>query len=203
MNESKKFLILVILVSSSLLLGVDTPTEPQTPVVPIPQNSSDPPKEKKGKKSLSVTLRLCDGREVSGTTEYTKEDITFQHDRDGIKYNKKIYLSTIKQIYIKNFLPKQLKKNTNGTTFQFDPFEIEITGHDNEVYKLSGLTNTDFQKIVLSNQNGSTTLFTYWIDLQYDTGRWYSKLPTFRTNAREECHPDVVRTIKFENSDIL
>ena len=179
------------------IFSVEPPIEPTPPVIQN-QQVEQVNTNKKGKRTVSLVLKLCDGREIIGKTEFTKDEIVFRHERDGINYTKKILLSNIKQIFIKNFSPKLQKKSSNGTTFQFDPGEIEITSHNDEIYKIFGFPGTEFQKISLNNNNGSTTLYTYWIDLQYDNGKWFSKLPTFKNQNREECHPDVVRTIKFD-----
>jgi hypothetical protein len=192
--------IFIIFFQFSLLFPIDTPiTEPTNPVTPtLPSISEQPKKEKKGKKQMDVLLKLCDGREVSGRIEYNKEELVFQHEKDGIKYTKKIQLQSIKQIYILNYMSKQVKKTKDGTAFQFDPGELEITLKDNDIFKISNLNTTEFQKLELQNSNGSTILYSYWIDLLFESGKWYSKLPPIKGNQRLDCHPDVIRMIRFE-----
>ena len=189
------FLIILTLFLRTPIYSIDTPSEPTLPSIPTLIES---PKEKKGKKQIFINLKLCDGREISGKTEYTKEELVFQHEREGIRYTKKININQIKHFYILTFTPKSIKKSKEGTTVQFDPSEIEISSKEGDSFKIYSLTNSDFQKFTLNNVNGSTTLYTYWIDLQYESGKWYSKLPPFKTSFREDCHPDVVRMIKFE-----
>ena len=76
-----------------MLFPTDTPIiEPTNPITPTPPSITEPPKkEKKGKKQIDILLKLCDGREVNGRIEYNKEELIFQHEKEGIKYTKKIY----------------------------------------------------------------------------------------------------------------
>ena len=194
-------IIIILFFQFSMLLSTDTPiVEPTNPITPTPPSIPDQPKkEKKGKKQIDILLKLCDGREVSGRIEYNKEDLVFQHEKEGIKYTKKIQMQSIKQIYILNYISKQVKKTKDGTAFQFDPGELEITLKDNDIFKISNLNTSEFQKMELQNSNGSTTLYSYWIDLLFESGKWYSKLPPIKGNQRVDCHPDVIRMIRFES----
>lgn len=198
----KRISIFFILFTFSILRANDPiVTEPTNPTLPTFSNSTDSPKkDKKGKKQIDIQIKLCDGREVRGRMEYQKEELFFQHEKEGIKYTKKVQMQMIRQIYFLNYTSKQIKKTKDGTAYQFDPVEIEISLRDNEIFKISNLGTNDFQKIELQNSNGTTLLYTYWMDLLYDSGKWYSKLPPIKGNFREDCHPDVVRMIRIESN---
>jgi hypothetical protein len=194
-------LLLILFTFQTLLANDPVVSEPTNPTPPTLSSSSDSPKkEKKGKKQLDVFIKLCDGREVKGRMDYQKEELFFQHEKEGIKYTKKVQMQTIRQIYFLNYTSKQIKKAKDGTAFQFDPGEIEISLKDNEIFKISNLSTNDFQKIEIQNSNGTTILYTYWIDLLYDSGKWYSKLPSIKGNLREDCHPDVIKMIRIESN---
>jgi len=207
-NRSKNFVskqiklfLFIFFFQYKLLLSIDPQiNEPTNPITPIPPSISEQSrKDKKGKKQVDILLKLCDGREVNGRIEYNKEELVFQHEKEGIKYTKKVQMQNIRQIYILNYISKQVKKTKDGTAFQFDPSELEITLKDNDIFKISNLNTTEFQKMELQNSNGSTILYSYWIDLLFESGKWYSKLPPIKGNLRIDCHPDVIRMIRFES----
>ena len=110
-------------------------------------------------------------------------------------YEKKIKISDIKKIYIESWQGKKDKKVKGGLTYRFEPFELTILSRDGDNFKVSGSNFIGFDKITLTNSYGVTTLFSFWIDLQYDNGKWFTGLPVYKGKAREECHPDTIRTI--------
>ncbi len=193
---------IIYLILHIKIYSQDAISEPSNPITPNITNFSEntTKKDKKGKKQINILARLCDGREVNGRTEITRDELIFQHEREGIKYTKKVLVQNIKQIYIINFSSKSLKKNKDGTTYQFDPGEVEITFKDNDTIKIFGLSTPDFHRIELQNNNGTTILYSYWIDLQFDNGKWYSKLPIYKGNHRDDCHNDVVRMLRFDSN---
>jgi hypothetical protein len=193
------YFLLILFFNISAEDSITEPTNPQTPNISNFSESSIK-KDKKGKRLINVLIKLCDGREINGRTEITRDELIFQHEREGIKYTKKVQVQNIKQIYILNFSHKNLKKTKDGTTFQFDPGEVEITFRDSDTIKILGLSTPDFHRIELQNNNGSTILYSYWIDLQFETGKWYSKLPPYKGNYRDDCHNDVVRMIRFDSN---
>ncbi len=198
----KIFIIYFTLILFFNITAQDSITEPTVPQSPNISNFSESSikKDKKGKRLINVLIKLCDGREINGRTEITRDELIFQHEREGIKYTKKVQVQNIKQIYILNFTAKNLKKTKDGTTYQFDPGEVEITLRENDIIKIFGLSTPDFHRIELQNNNGSTVLYSYWIDLQFETGKWYSKLPPYKGNNREDCHKDVVRMIRLDSN---
>jgi hypothetical protein len=196
------FLFLLFALYSFLFaVDVKTPEDPKPPVLVdpsskettdlFPSEKKDPPA--KGKKRIRLNLKLCDGREVSGTFEYEKNDISIKHVKDGIHYEKKIKISEIKKIYIQSWEGKKDKKVKEGYTYRFDPLETNVLTRDGDQFKVRGPQFSEFQKINLQNSNGTTVLYTFWIDLKYENGSWYTGLPPIKGNEREDCHPDSIR----------
>lgn len=195
MYYSLLFFIFVFSIQS-----VEPPEEPTLPTVELADKSNTSKKESKKsktKKIQAVTVKLCDGRQVTGNIEYEQDEIFFQHNKDGIKYDKRMQVTEIKQIKIFSWESKKGKKAKDGFTYQFNPSKVQITNLNSENFIIKGLSDTEFQNLNLTNQNGIAKLFTFWVDLQYDNGTWYSKLPLMSGTEREECHSDVVRTIQF------
>lgn len=177
------------------------PTSPENPKEPILQNTENPfenkKKEKANKKTINITLKLCDGRQVSGVTSYEKEEMAFTHIKDGISYEKKLKLSEIRSLRILTWEFKKNKKTKEGQTYQMLPFTVQITATDGETFNLRGFNFPSLMQISLNNQNGIARLYAYWMDLQYDDGHWFSSLSPKKGNEREDCHPDVIRQFQF------
>jgi hypothetical protein len=181
------------------LVAVDYPVEPIPPQISTGSEKEKTPLSKKEivKKKISVQIKLCDGREISGTVDYEKEEIPLFHTKDGIQYEKKIPISDVRQFYINSWEPIKQKKMKDGISFQMTPKNVTVTLKDTDQYLIQGLKQTEFSKLSVQNKNGIAYLFTYWIDLQFENGKWFSKLPPLKTDSREDCHPDVVRMIRF------
>ncbi|MDX1959386.1 MAG: hypothetical protein SFU98_12485 [Leptospiraceae bacterium] len=181
------------------LWAIDTPKEPSLPYLP---NETNEEKKKDSKKETrtftqSINVKLCDGREVSGTIELHKEELTLVHNKDGINYEKKIELSNLTSITILSWEGRKGKKNKEGTTYQFMPLDIVIKEKTGDTFHIQTLKETEFLALSLKNRNGIARLFAFWVDLQMESGKWFSKIPTNKNNQREECHPDVWKQIKF------
>jgi len=198
-------IIIVFIILYTYLLNQESPREPSLPSVKdITNDKKEENKDnykKKVKHNTLLSVKLCDGREISGEFEYTKEELLLKHIIDGIYYEKTLKLNEIKKIYIQSWQASKLKKVKDGITYQFNPKDIRIHTRDGEVYKIKGILSNEFLKIQLKNKNGTTVLFTYWIDLQYENGNWYTRLPTMKGNEREDCHSDVIRLIQFEREE--
>lgn len=67
-------------------------------------------------------------------------------------------------------------------------------------YKETGVSDLKLLNIEIKNNNGETTLFSFWVDLKYPDGKWYSGLPSLKPNQefREDCLKDVVKMIEWE-----
>lgn len=190
----------VIFMMAFPLLAVEPPKEPTLPSVELAEKVETPKKDSKKDKNIktaSVTVKLCDGRQVTGNIEYEKEEIFFQHLKDGIKYDKKMRITEIKQIKVLSWELKKGKKVKDGTTYQALPTKVQITSASAENFIVKGLPETEFQNLNISNQNGIAKLYTFWFDLQYENGYWFSKLSSISGTEREDCHADVIRTIQF------
>ncbi|MBK7058109.1 MAG: hypothetical protein KBF99_04535 [Leptospiraceae bacterium] len=200
MNSKKCVLLGCVLLGINSILSVEPPKEPTAPSVELADKVDTPKKDSKkdkNTKSASVTVKLCDGRQVAGNIEYEKDEIFFQHLKDGIKYDKKMRIMEIKQLKVLSWELKKGKKVKDGTTFQISPSKVQITNNSAENFILKGLQDTEFLNLNVSNQNGIAKLYTFWLDLQYENGTWFSKLSTVNGIEREDCHADVIRVIQF------
>ena len=182
----KFLLICFIILAANHVLAIDTPKDPIPPVV-----------ESVDKKDPSISVKLCDGRFVEGNIDYEKEEIFFHHIKEGIKYEKKLKVTDIKQIKIQSWELRKGKKIKDGTAYQVYPQKIQITTTAGENFSVKGLQDTEFLNLNVANQNGIAKLYTYWLDLLYDNGSWYSKLSSVSGQEREDCHSDVIRVIQF------
>ena len=187
---------IILFLFYTILYSIETPKEPTPPSIVEDDIKKDSKKEKKIH-TVSVQVKLCDGRQLSGSVEYEKEELNIKHTKDGIQYEKKIRVSDLRQIKIYSWNLKKVKKNKEGTLFEVKPDKVMVQGIGEEKFFIQGLSQTEFASLKLNNQNGIAKLFSYWSDLQYTNGSWYSKLSQTNSLEREDCHPDVIRSILF------
>ena len=137
MNFKYCLLLGCLLLGRNSILSVEPPKEPTVPSVELADKVDTPKKDSKrdkNTKSASVTVKLCDGRQVVGNIEYEKDEIFFQHLKDGIKYDKKMRIMEIKQLKVLSWELKKGKKVKDGTTFQVSPSKVQITNNSAEFY---------------------------------------------------------------------
>lgn len=75
------------------------------------------------------------------------------------------------------------------------PRKVEIITFQNQFFIMEGLESTEFMSVEINNSYGKAKLYSFWIDLLKKNNTWYSKLPKVDKDYREECHPDVIRSI--------
>ncbi|HMV80012.1 MAG TPA: hypothetical protein PL048_14145 [Leptospiraceae bacterium] len=199
----KSFFIIIFFLISFSTDAVDVPKDPVPPVLQDTTvekkdgSEKGKDKKKKEKRSVNISAVLCDGREVSGKIETDRDELNLSHKSDGILYEKKVSFDDLKQIYIRTWKAERKKKEKDGFTFQFTPSQITVSGKSGDIWNISSLKGTDLSTLSVKNRNGTARLYSFWIDLQYDNGKWFSKLPGFSGNEREDCHPDAFRSIRF------
>lgn len=192
-----------------LSIPVILDSEPKAPKEPtLPSVSGEEKKEDRDargetreKRNSVQTLTLCDGRTVRGESEGMGDGFHFVHWKDGIEYKKKLKWDEVESIKIDSWELKQKKEEKKGISFEALPKRVRIRTRNGEVfYKDSGLADIKLLNLTVKNNNGTATVFSYWIDLKYPNGSWYSGLPQLKGDSlvREDCFKDVVRVIEWE-----
>ncbi|TGL22368.1 hypothetical protein EHQ46_06545 [Leptospira yanagawae] len=179
------------------------PKEPNLPT--MPNDESKEPRNARGEKesaeSKVLNVTLCDGRTVRGESTSGSQTIHFEHTKDGILYKKKLNVNELDSIKIDSWEFKLKREEKKGTTYEVLPKKIRIRTKNGEVfYKETGLSDLKLLNIEIKNNNGETTVFTYWVDLKFPDGKWYSGLPMTKSDVsfREDCLKDVVKMIEWE-----
>ncbi len=186
---------LLLIIFCLKIYSLDTPKEPSLPS--LAEEKVDSKKDKK-KHTTSVQVKLCDGRKIIGTIEYENEELNIKHLKNGIKYEKKIFLKDLKSFKIITWGLKKQKKVKEGTIYSLIPKQVVLNTENEENIRISSLEETEFQILKLTNSNGKTRLYTFWNDLLYPNGNWFSKLGAISDIEREDCFPDVVRQVDFD-----
>ncbi|MCW7464789.1 hypothetical protein ND810_06405 [Leptospira levettii] len=182
------------------------PRMPKDPSLPsLPNEETREPRNARGEKESGETkvlnLTLCDGRTVRGESTSGSQTIFFEHTKDGILYKKKLTIAELDSIKIDSWELKSKREEKKGTTYEVLPKKIRIRTKNGETfYKETGVSDLKLLNIEVKNNNGETTLFTYWVDLKFPDGKWYSGLPSAKGDQsfREDCLKDVVRMIEWE-----
>jgi hypothetical protein len=203
-NLFRLFLVFLCL-SSFHILSADpkAPKEPTPPTIGGEEKKED--RDARGdlreKRTAVQILTLCDGRTIRGEAEGMGEGFQFSHLKDGIEYKKKLKWDEVESIKIDSWELKQKKEEKKGISFEAMPKRVRIRTRNGEIfYKDSGLADIKLLNLSVKNNNGMATVFSYWIDLQYPNGTWFSGLPKLKneTLVREECFKDVVRMMEWE-----
>lgn len=213
-NPFRIFLFVVFGFFSCTVFAQKKPQEPTLPREPKvsdfdprgekngSRESQDSQKNKKTSRDTEVKIQaiLCDGRKVTGTWLEKNKEITFHHIRDGIRYQKTIPTATIERVRIQSWKAELQKKEKEGTAFKMLPHSVMIQLKNGDTFqKDRGLEGTDYSILKITNENGSATVYSMWIDLLYKYGSWYSKLkPVKPSESRTDCHKDVLREIVFQ-----
>lgn len=182
------------------------PRIPKEPSLPsLPSEETKEPRNARGDKDSGepkvLNLTLCDGRTVRGESSSGSQSIFFEHTKDGILYKKKLNVNELDSIKMDTWELKLKREEKKGTTYDVVPKKIRIRTKNGEVfYKETGVSDLKLLNIEIKNNNGETTLFTYWVDLKFPDGKWYSGLPATKGDplVREDCLKDVVRMIEWE-----
>ncbi|MDZ4725512.1 MAG: hypothetical protein SH817_05115 [Leptospira sp.] len=198
------FLILFTLsLPTFLYADPKLPKDPTLPQMPVEEKKDerDARGEIREKRTNVQTLTLCDGRTIRGEGEVLGEGFTLVHTKDGIEYRKKLKWEEIESIKIDSWELKQKKEEKKGISFEAFPKKVRIRTRNGEVfYKDTGLADLKLLNLSIKNNNGSANVFSYWIDLRYTNGSWFSGLPQMKGESlvREDCFKDVVRMIEWE-----
>ncbi len=150
----------------------------------------------------NVAVTLCDGREVKGFLDFKNEGLTFAHVKDGISYKKKISWNELYSIRIESWEMKPKKEDKKGQPYDLIPARVRLQMKSGEKYiKETGVADFQFLNLTIENANGQAQLFTYWVDLRYPNGSWFSGLSLTGNSEsqREDCLKDVVRSVVMED----
>lgn len=187
------------------IVGLHTePKLPKEPNLPVISGESEPRNargETETKETRVLSLTLCDGRTVRGEGSVAKGPLVFEHQKEGILYKKKLNPNELESIRIDSWELKLKSEDKKGTSFEVLPKQIRIRTRNGEIYyKDTGLQDLKLLSVDIQNQNGETKLFSYWMDLRYPDGKWYSGLPQLKPgkSLREECLKDVIRLFEWE-----
>lgn len=203
-NLFRLFLLSILLFPIYILSS--EPRAPKDPTLPTsPSEGKKDDRDARGdlreKKTSVQTLTLCDGRTIRGEADGMGEGFQFSHLKDGIEYKKKLKWEEVESVKIDSWELKQKKEEKKGISFEARPKRVRIRTKNGEIfYKDTGLADINLLNLSVKNNNGTATLFSYWIDLKFPTGSWYSGLPPIKGESliREECYKDVVRMIEWE-----
>lgn len=210
MEFCKRLHLFLFVFTFSFFLGFGSlggqPRLPKDPSLPnVPMEDKKEERNARGdseKKETSViNLTLCDGRTIRGESANKSEAINFEHTKDGILYKKKLSYSELDSIKIDSWELKQKREDKKGISYDLLPKKIRIRTKSGEVfYKDTGLSDLKLLNFEIKNSNGTANLFSYWIDLKYPNGTWFSGLPSLKNDSgfREDCLKDVVRMIEWE-----
>ncbi len=154
--------------------------EPKTPVVSGEEKStnkikSNIPERNKSDNNLyiyKVTFIFADKTILSGITSFTKNSLRVTHIKKGFLFKKRLDFGNVRSIKILEWQPNLIKGKSNSKSllYYFYPYKFEIIDKHGNKYKYKG--NVDFlNKLILTNNDGSTEVYTYFADYWNITGK--------------------------------
>lgn len=192
--------ILIVIFLAARIFSIDEPKSPNLPLDPDETSSDrDVRGEKNSKEDMvySLSVRLCDGREIIGKWQSHANEFSFTHIKNRVMYAKSLKVKNIASINIVSWKLVKLKEKTDGAPYQLIPESIKIITRDGDEYLKNSLKGSEFLELSIENKNGSAKLFSYWLDFLSKDSKWHSGLPHTEGDIRMDCHPDVIRQITF------
>ncbi|MCB1167322.1 MAG: hypothetical protein KDK37_11265 [Leptospiraceae bacterium] len=172
-------------------------------VAGAPLHSEKESNPDKGPKMMEYTARakitLGDDRSVKGKSTFqAPETFIFQHNRDGVLYEKTIHAKDVRALHFEKWKPVKVGENKEGDVYRFEVTSFQIELKDGYTLQVNNGIPAFWQSFVLENDNGRVRFFTYWMDLlKKDSGKWFTGMEGPASGERSFCHKDVIRSIEF------
>ncbi|MBR31497.1 MAG: hypothetical protein CMN77_09275 [Spirochaetaceae bacterium] len=150
--------------------------------------------------AATAEITLGDDRVVSGKSKFTApESFIFQHNRDGVQYEKTIRARDVRALHFQKWEPVKVGENKQGDVYRFEVTSFRIELKDGYKLQVNNGLPSFWQSFYLENDNGRVRFFTYWMDLyKKEDGSWYTGMEGPATGVRSFPHKDVIRKIEFK-----
>ena len=108
---------------------------------------------------------------LKGIISFTENSIKIKHKKKGFVFEKTILWNKVKSIKILEWKPKQgaKNKNTKLTAYTFSSSKYQITMKKGQKY-IYNKNIPYLNKLVLTNKDGSTHIYSFFIDYWKSTG---------------------------------
>lgn len=121
------------------------------------QNSTVPPQD-----NIMLTVVLGNGKKIRGQMQFP-EQITFEHDKEGLRYKLTLPREEIEKIRILKYQKKILRQKKETIIYSFEPNRILITTKDERKFYINNIFNF-LKKFIFVTKDGETVLFAYFAD---------------------------------------
>lgn len=211
-NIFKSSNILLLLLLTPLLLNnieieePNEPAEPDEPVIDIEMTGQEQQKNKEVKITLyphDVSILFQDNTILTGMVTFPEQELTVQHSKKGFIFNKKIFWKEIKNLQILEWKPNLVSQKSNAKvlTYYFYPKKYQFTTRDNKKYYWE--KNIPYiNKLILTNDDGSTHIYSYFVDYWHltgdKTGYWRTSRSAYFYSPFKEPNKKVFKTINFK-----
>ncbi len=181
-----KIFILLVLICINSYAGnsndysIEEPEEPSIPVIHWSSNKTQDNiyKTQNGEKEENINLFVYDVRTVfqdntilKGIVSFPENSIKIKHKKKGFVFEKTVFWEDVKSIKILEWGPRKGPKNKETKTqmFHFYPLKYKIIMKKGKVYHYNK-NITYLNKLVLTNEDGSTYIFSFFVDYWKETG---------------------------------
>ncbi len=119
-----------------------------------------------------VTLIFGDKTVLTGITSFPRNSIRVSHVKKGFLFRKRLEFSKMRSLKILEWKPELIKQGSTKKVllYYFYPYKCEVIDKKGEKYKYEGDLKF-LHKLVLTNSDGSTDVYSYFADYWYITGK--------------------------------
>lgn len=153
-----------------LVFPVDGPVDPASPKGPtFNENRKEIVVKKKTadkEKLFTVRLSWYTNREISGRASFQTGSVFIYYEKGKTSFRKEIALRSIRSIVTRKWEGKKERDNE----YFFYPTWYTLITKDNAIYDIHKNISL-FNMVTLKNENGSTTVYSYFVDYWKD-GTW-------------------------------
>ena len=147
--------------------------------------------------SSQVKIIFCNDRSVAGTLLNNIPQVILLQNKIGqVSYEKQVKREDIREIQFIRWQGEKYRKSAKGIIYRFYPIAYRISLKDGQLLQQGESLYPFWEKFQITNKHGTTTLYTYWLDLLQSDGTWHSKVDYNKKNS-SACHRDVIKKIVF------
>ncbi len=205
-------LVLIDLLYANTNLQVKEPLPPKEPKITIETIKSNEQNKIFGRKNVSseknlyvfpVSIFFENKVSLKGIISLPEDSLRIQHTKSNFVFRKTIKWENVKSLQILEWLPslQTSVQEAKVLTYYFYPKKYKILMQSNEIYYYD--QNIEyFNKLILTNEEGSTDIYSFFIDYWNVTGEktgyWKNARSTYFYAPFKQANRQVMKIINFQ-----
>ncbi|MDH5721355.1 MAG: hypothetical protein OEZ13_12180 [Spirochaetia bacterium] len=154
--------------------------------------------ENEDKIQIQAKVTLGSRDEISGFI-YLPQTIAFRHYKNGLIFEKKLFIKEIEYIEVLEYSQKKIKESPKESLFEFEPSRVKIKLKNKKEYYLDAIFNF-FRNFSISTVDGTTNLYSYFADTYNAQTGWKEVESKNKNYHKKKPHPQAA--VKIEIIDL-